>query len=223
MNPGISVVRLLVAVVALSASQGCSMFESRTLVYVDNGGTAEVEVRVDEAAPVTIAAGSYSAFKLKDGSHRFVVRRQGQVVYDQSRSFPKSEKVAKYVLNPDMSRRYTSEAVGYTTYTSGPRFGEDPGQALRATALLKPDPWVAGSFDEVLDETPPDSVRVKRGEIGAHRNRLCRITPEDHDRLAAAKAAYMDALRGAPNQLPRLEGDAEAALQRVLRACSKAP
>ena len=57
-NPRMSVVRLLVAVVALAATQGCSMFESRTLVYVDNGGTAEVEVRVDEAAPVTVAAGA---------------------------------------------------------------------------------------------------------------------------------------------------------------------
>ena len=76
---------------------------------------------------------------------------------------------------------------------------------------------MAGNFDEVLDETPPDSVRVKRGETGAHRSRLCRIAPEDHDRLAAAKAAYLEALRSAPNKLPRLESDAEAALP---SACS---
>ena len=92
MNPRMSVVRLLLAVVALAATQGCSMFESRTLVYVDNGGTAEVEVRVDEAAPVTVAAGSYSAFKLKDGSHRFVIAARDKWSTTSRRAFRRARR-----------------------------------------------------------------------------------------------------------------------------------
>ena len=212
--------RRLLVVVALSVPLGCTFFESKVRVYVDNGGSADFEVSVDEATAVTVPAHGYAVLELKPGSHRFVVRRQGQALYDQSRTFPTSDKVTKYVLNPDMTNRYTTQVVNYHgSGWSAPTFDTGAGDALRATALLKPDPWVAGGFDEVLDETPPKSVRKKRGNLDPVRIRLCRIAPADHDRLAAAQAEYLKALQNKPDQLPSLDSDTEAALQRVLRAC----
>ena len=212
--------RQLAAVVVLCAAAGCGS-EPNVHVYVDNADAVAVEVSVDEAQGVAVPAGGQAVLKLKPGKHRFQVRRQGQVVYDQSRDFPESDKLTKYVLNPDRTRRYTSDSVTYRSYSTSGRPDQDAGTALRATPLLKPDPWVSGGYDDVFDETPPDSVKLKRGTVATTRMRLCRITPEDHDRLATAQADYLKALRARPAEMPSLDDDTVAALNRVLRACPR--
>lgn len=215
--------RHFAAAIALSLTPACGLFEPRVHVYVDNGGPADLQVSVDDAPAVLVPARGYAVLKLRTGSRRFVVRRDGQVVHDGSRDFPASDTETKYVFNPDMTRRYTAESLSYQGYESGPRFDPGVGHALRATALLKGDPWVAGAFDEVFDEKPPDSVQVKRGTVRATRRRICRITAEDHDLLTIAQARYLDALRSKPDRSPSLSAEVQAALERVTSACPKGP
>jgi hypothetical protein len=215
-------IRRLAPITALSFAIGCGAFEPKVHVYVDNGGAVAWEVSVDGATGVVVPAYGRSVLKLRPGRRRFVVRGQGQTVYDQSRDFPETGKVTKYVLNPDMTQRYTAASVNYAP--SGPprlHFDTGPGMALRATPLLKPDPWVKGGFDEVFDEVPPDSVRLKRGNVQATRMRLCRIKPEDYDRLTADQSAYLAAEQAKPAEAPHVGDETVAALRRVQDACAK--
>lgn len=208
--------RHFVAATALPLTLACGLFEPGVHVYVDNGGPVDLQVSVDEAPAVVVPARGYSVLKVKAGSRRFVVRRDGQVVHDQARDFPASDTVTKYVLNPDLTRRYVSESIGYRTGPSAPRFDLGPDHALRTTVLLKGDPWVAGGFDALFDEKLPESVRVQRGTVQATRRRLCRLATEDHDVLAAAQAA----MRSKPGSiLTSLPPQVEAALNRAMSAC----
>lgn len=192
---------------------GCSFVEGRAWVYVDNGGSLPFEVSVDGAKPVTAPAGGAALFKLRAGTHRFLVRRGSEVLYDQSKTFADSQNVIKSVLNPDGGNRYLRKQVTYSSNAQAPQSPRSRSQVLRETFLLKPDPWIEGRFDLVLDESAPPEVKVRKGDRPPSPVRLCRVTVSDYDVLTAAKE--QDKHGGSLDT----GADALAVLERVLRAC----
>jgi hypothetical protein len=208
-------VRRLVAAIAALPLLSCALFEGSAWVYVDNGSAALIDMSVDGDKPVTAPAKGMALIKLRAGRHRFVVRRAGEVLYDQSREFPDSPTVAKYVLNPDASNRYTSKRVKYRARSWGqtPDLPMYPSEALKQAVVLKPDPWVPGRFDYVVGEAPPAQVSTKAGETPQPVDQLCRIAAADYDLVSSAKEAV------ATNPRTSMTAEAEGALGRVLDAC----
>lgn len=205
--------RCLVSAVLAMPVVGCSLFEGKSWVYVDNGSSSAVEVSVDGGKVVTAPVRGTALVKVGAGTHRFLVRRGNEVVYDQSREFPDSPTVAKYVLNPDGNVRYTRKRVKYRPRTWGRELPLLPFQALQEAVVLKPDPWVPGWFDYVPGEAPPAEIKTKEGETPEPVARLCRIAASDYDLVANAKDAVTKDLHAV------MSTEAEDALRRVLGAC----
>ena len=207
-------VRSLMATLLALPLLGCSLFEGSAWVYVDNGGASPIEVSVDGGDPMTAPVKGVAVIKLRAGSHRFLVRRGGEVLYDQSTELPDTPTVATYVLNPDGSNRYTSKVVKYRPSSwGGANLPLLPFQALQQAVVLKPDPWVTGAFDHVLDEAPPAESTTKQNEEPRSLNQLCRIPAADYDLVSSAKVA------AAKDPGTDVDSKVVDALERVLKAC----
>ena len=189
-------------------------------IYVDNGGERPAAASVDGGPPVTVGPGSAGVLKTTAGTHTVTVRDGSTVVYEGQKTFAPRSEVQKYVLNPDRTQRYVVETVYYGSTTPRLPFAESPewaaNRVLERVVLLTPDPWVAGAFDEVFDERPPETVKQRRGEVGTKvHKRLCRVAAADHALVAEA----IKVVRAAPT-VPFLPSPAQAsAIDRVRAAC----
>jgi hypothetical protein len=191
-------------------------------VYVDNGSERPVGASIDGGTPVVVAPGSFAILKTTAGDHTVTIRDGSTVVYEGTKTLPALEEVRKYVLNPDRSQRYVVETVLYGERRPSLGMTESPewaaNRALEKIALRVPDPWVSGSFDEVFDERPPQTVKLRQGELAtkAHQ-RLCRISAADYDTVAKT----IEVVR-APAARPFFPSVVQAdAINRVLAACPR--
>jgi hypothetical protein len=179
------------ALVAAAGLAGCSLFAGKVSVYVENGADQPIEVVVDGGPPVSVPVGGVATIQVAPGSRKFTVRRGGSVVYDQAHDLAaEQDGAAKYVLNPDRTRRYQVATVQYKKKTYGsalPSF--DPvWDVLQGLRLLEPDPWLQGPYHAVFDEPLPETIRVKEGETAFPKFKVCRLTSADYDLLVATKA-----------------------------------
>lgn len=178
--------RLLLSLIAVLS--GCSLFRGEVSVYVDNGSTDPIEVSVDGGSPVPVAAGGVGTLKMTPGARRIVVRRRGEVVYDETRTLQvDAAGASKYVLNPDRTRRYVVAWVSYRRPGYQARSFDPVGDALQHLLPVEPGPWLKGAHHAVLGETLPETIQVKQGDNPAPRSRVCRVPPSDYDLLVAAR------------------------------------
>lgn len=191
-------------------------------VYVDNGSERPVGASIDGRTPVVVAPGTFAVLKTTAGDHTVAIRDGSTVVYEGKKTLTAGEEVRKYVLNPDRSQRYVVETVLYGERRPTLGLTESPqwtaNRALEKIALRVPDPWVSESFDEVFDERPPQTVKLRPGEVGtkAHQ-RLCRISAADYDTVARTIAVVR-----APGAPPFFPSVVQAnAMNRVLAACPR--
>lgn len=181
------------ALVAAASLAGCSLFGGKVSVYVDNGADQPIEVVVDGGAPVSVPAGGVATIQAAPGSRKFTVRRGGAVVYDQSHDLAaEQDGAAKYVLNPDRTRRYQVGAVYYKKkkpYGSSGLPSFDPvWDVLKDLRILEPDPWLLGPYHAVFGESLPETIQVREGDTPSPKFKVCRLTSADYDLLLATRA-----------------------------------
>jgi hypothetical protein len=223
----------ILLVFVLVAVAGFVIYEfvsvSDAVIYVDNGGADPVAVEVDGKQKLVVPPGQVDSFACKAGSVRIVASRDGQVVFDETKTIePRGKTKSKYLLNPEATLRYRNATVIYTEagkdpYSQKPNF-QNQEEVLRTIAeemgFLPPTDWIDVSPDEVL-EAPPESME---GNYSATRKVLTRVSKEDSDFVLKTLAAWKEKplfQLGMLAMEPRLKEQAQ--MEEVLRRIDATP
>ncbi len=184
---------------------GCG--DGGVTVYVDNGTSAEVEVKVDEQLVAKVPSGEVQWIRMMPGSHRVVAISDGRVLYSATKTIEPPKWNHAIVFNPDGNRRYATCKIEYghsalkqsmrdlmheaARRTVSERASQELSQERYAIARLLADftplpneCWVTSPVSKVL-EAPPNVVLTRSST--QELNYLTRVNQETYDQLLAAR------------------------------------
>jgi hypothetical protein len=197
---------LIAAVVAFGLALAAVYFITKidVWIYVDNGGSQPLQVSLDGSQAATVAPGQVEIVKCRAGKTRIQVKRGDQVVFDEVKNLqkPDNRDVGKYILNPELIRRYWMYDVEYGIPFSSLNFDQfsqlvmdgDRDQWVksryqelaRRPHLIEPGPWVEADpeqCDHVLEKAPTSAG----GGLFAKRRVLARMDRQDYDFILEAR------------------------------------
>jgi hypothetical protein len=208
-----------VAVVAIVAAVLYGVLRTDIWIYVDNGDTQPLEVTIDGSRRTTVAPGTFGLVKCRSGERHIQVRRGEAAVFDEVKQLKPGDKksVAKYLLNPGLTRRYRTRVVEYGITFQMPNLGLDQtllgGEAwlkskyeelAKKPALLDAVPWQEISGCDYVLEKEPEEIE---GMIHEMRTVLGRVDKNDYAFLQEARqkrnptAEDLDALVAVVNRV----------------------
>jgi hypothetical protein len=168
-------------------------------LYVDNGGTAPLEVRIDGRARGRVAPGTHAMIECRSGERLIEVLEGGRVVHSARHTLlgpQRSGRRNKYLLNPGAALRYHTYEVEYgfamPKFNWNMRFGFGPEAERRRkyreladkVTLFPVSEWAdVSSFDHVLGPAP----KKVQGNLRDTRHVLARVPAEDYERIARAR------------------------------------
>lgn len=211
------------ALLSILTVTGCG--DGGVTVYVDNGTSAEIEVKVDEQLVAKVPSGEVQWIRMMPGTHRVVAVSDGRVLYSAMKTIEQPKWGRSIVFNPDGNRRYATCKIEYghselkqamrelmheaarrgVSEQAGEELTQEKYAIARLLADFTPLPnecWVTSPVSKVL-EAPPNVVftRSSTQEL----NYLTRISQETYDQLLAAR---------------ELKHPAQADVDRLAETCS---
>lgn len=184
---------LLGVIAAISAVVGLyrTYVQSDVRIYVDNGASQPIEVRLDGKQALTVAAGTVGVIKCRHGEKRLEVTRAGATVFDHVVSLvaPEYREPRKYVLDPEGAHRYWIRTVAYGASIPQFRTYYDEADRYRQLAgtinLVPAGKWMEAKHCEfVLDEPVPEKVK---GHFSDTRSVFSRMGREDYALISQAQ------------------------------------
>lgn len=93
---------------------GCS--QTLITVYVDNDSESSIRVEIEGEGSLYVGPGNSAKRKVHPGPHRVVVKRKGEVIFDEVKTFENSPggfAWRHYLLDPEADTRYAVYEVYY--------------------------------------------------------------------------------------------------------------
>ena len=189
---------LAVAALVICCLSGCG-FEQGAWIYVDNGHTSPMIVKMDGETVATIAPHSFERFSAKGGDHQITVTCDGETVYNATKTVEESGSFltpTRYMLNPGATNRYWVYKVYYYQYDSdyeealieSDDYLEEFAEIREDYALVPPTDWFKIPGDPYILEPSPDEIVVNDYERVTIEEELARIPFDAYMLLKEAKA-----------------------------------
>lgn len=188
---------LLILGLFFAVAQGIEFYNkyirANVWVYVDNGDAVPITVLMDGKSVGKIAPKKVAIIKTRSGKRRFLVKRGGETVYEETHTLqgPERRGLQRYILNPDGKRRYWVKTVKYGFALPDFRIGRsDPFSEYRQLGseidiVRPPERWIKlPKVDLMMDEKIPQSVQ---GNFSDSREAVRWINRHDYDLVLDAR------------------------------------
>lgn len=185
----------IAVVVALGLGIG-DRVRSNSYVFVDNASDVPAVVKLDGEESLTVAPKTVGVVYTRHGDHQIRVERVGQAVFEKQVTLesPGFFQVKKYILNPQGESGYWVRTLTYGTGFAMPPpnlTGLDDAyiSIARMITLLDTTEWFlvpADMSDYVLNEVPPESIELPKGQSSTTKKQICRMARSEYELIKSA-------------------------------------